>query len=217
MQNVNKAPDQKRRRQIALGLFLAGLGMILAVMWGLWSFLHNESGVLIVTSRPSGAEVVLNRRPTDLLTTAFFSDLPADSFVVSARMDGYRPVPPTQGVTIKSWDTTRVTFIMAPIARGDKRPLPIVSGTPHNWKWRVVMIKSDPEDAALIADDRELGVRTPVTLLFEPGLHHLQAVWADGARSFKNISIDPDLSQADVTMRPMTYEKFGAAHKDTTR
>jgi hypothetical protein len=196
-----------RRRRVVLGLILSGIAMILAILWGIWSVLHRQTGVLIVTSRPPGAEVILNHRPTNLLTSAFLSDLPADSFIVSLRMDGHRPIPPTQGITIMPNETTRVTFLMAPIVRGDQRDLPLVSGTVHNWQWRVVRINSIPDSAALVIDDKELGVRTPLTVLLEPGLHHLQAVWADGARSFKNLMIDPAQSQPEITMRPATYEK----------
>lgn len=198
--------DPARRRQVVLGLFLTGIAMVLVILWGIWAVLHNQSGVLIVTSRPSGAEVILNKRPTNLLTNAFLSDLPADSFIVSVRLDGHRPVPPTQGVTIQPSETTRVTFLLAPISRGDMRELPSVSGKPHDWQWRIVRINSAPEGAALIVDDKELGVTLPATILFEPGLHHLQARWPDSARSFKNIMIDQSTTQPEITLRPVTYE-----------
>jgi hypothetical protein len=204
LQNFHK--HESRRRTI-LTLILSGLGLILAVWWGIWAIMHNETGVLIVTSKPSGAEVILNHRPTDLLTSAFLSDLPADSFIVSLRMDGHRPIPAQQGVTIHPRDTTRVTFLLAPIARGDNRDLPPVSGKPHDWKWRSVRIHSNPEGAALVVDESELGVETPVTVLLEPGLHHVQVRWADGARGYKNIVISPSETQADITLQPATYEK----------
>jgi hypothetical protein len=190
-----------------LGLTLSGLGIVLAILWGIWSVMHNETGVLIVTSFPHGAEVILNERPTDILTSAFLSDLPADSFLISLRMDGHRPVPPTQGVRIMPNETTRVTFIMAPIERGDRRTLPTVSGRPHNWQWRSVRISSSPDSAALIVDDKELGIRTPLTLLLAAGLHHLQARWPDGARDYKNVTIDASQSPPEIMMRPATYEK----------
>jgi hypothetical protein len=203
---IDQQKDPARRRRVILGLLLSGIAIILAILWGIWAVLHKQSGVLIVTSRPIGAEVILNHRPTNLLTNAFLADLPADSFVVSVRMDGHRPVPPTQGVTIQPGETTRVTFLMAPIARGDSRKLPTVSGTAQNWLWRIVKINSAPDDASLVVDDKELGITTPATVLFEPGLHHLQARWPDGARSFKNIMIDQSTSQPEIVMRPMTYE-----------
>jgi len=204
---IDQQKDPARRRQVILGLLLSGLAMVMAVLWGVWAVLHKQSGVLIVTSRPIGAEVVLNHRPTNLLTNAFLADLPADSFMVSVRMDGHRPVPPTQGVTIQPGETTRVTFLMAPIARGDTRQLPRVAGTAQNWQWRIVKINSTPDSAALIVDDKELGITTPATVLFESGLHHLQARWPDGARSFKNVVIDPSTSQPEIMLRPVTYIK----------
>ena len=213
----DKREDPRRRRQVALGLLLSGMGMILAVLWGIWAVLHNETGVLIVTSHPPGAEVILNRRPTDLLTSAFLSGLPADSFLVSLRMDGHRPVPPTQGARIAPNETTRVTFIMAPIERGDRRPLPPVSGRTQNWQWRSVRIRSDPDSAAIIVDDKELGIRTPMTLLLSPGLHHLQARWLDGAHDYKNVTIDPSQSPSQVTMKPATYESFPKPKKGLLR
>lgn len=181
--------------------------MIAALLWGVWAAMHSQTGVLIVTSRPSGAEVVLNYRPTNLITNAFLSDLPADSFIVTVRMDGHRPVPPTQGVTIQPNETTRVTFLMAPIVRGDTRQLPKVSGTTLNWQWRILRINSVPDGASLIINEKELGVSAPATVLLEPGLHHLQARWPDGARSFKNVMIDQSTSQPEITLRPVTYEK----------
>lgn len=202
--------NHARRRQVLLGLILSGLGIVLAILWGIWAVSHKQTGVLIVTSRPSGAEVILNGRPTDLLTAAFLSDLPADSFLISLRLDGHRPIPPTQGVRIMPNETTRVTFLMAPVQRGDVRPLPQVSGRPpQNWEWRMVRINSQPEDAALVIDGHEMGIRTPVTLLLEPGLHHVEARWPDGAKSFKNVTIDPAYTQPEITLRPVTYETPG--------
>lgn len=209
--------DPHRRRQVVLGLVLSSAGLFLALLWGIWAVMHNETGVLIVTSRPSGAEVILNRRPTDLLTTAFLSDLPADSFVISLRMDGHRPIPPSQGVRIQPGDTTRVTFLMSPISRGDHRELPQVSGKSRDWQWRIVRIKTIPDDAAIIADDQELTVRTPATLLLEPGLHHIQARWPDGSRAYKNVTIDPAESQPELILRPVTYETYIKMRKDTLR
>ena len=203
------------RRRVLFSMILSGVAIVFAIWWGVWAVLHDETGVLIVTSRPGGAEVILNRRPTDLLTTAFLSDLPADSFIVSLRMDGHRPIPPQQGVTIQPSETTRVTFLMSPIARGDHRELPRVSGTPLHWKWKSVRISSVPEGAAVVVDDRELGVETPVTILFESGLHHLQARWADGSKSFKNIMIDPSQTQPEIIMRPATYERLTPAEGDS--
>ena len=213
----DEAKRHRSRRRVVLSLLMSGIALVLAVWWGVWAVLHDETGVLIVTSRPSGAEVILNHRPTDLLSTAFLSDLPADSFVVSLRMDGHRPIPPQQGVTIQPNETTRVTFLMSPIVRGDHRELPRVSGTSLNWKWRSVHISSLPEGAAIVADDRELGVETPVTILFEQGLHHLQARWPDGSKSFKNVMIDASQTQPDIIMRPATYERLTPADRDKTR
>ncbi len=212
---AEKDGHHSTRRRVILSLVLSAAALVLAVWWGIWAVLRDETGVLIVTSRPSGAEVILNRRPTDLLTTAFLSDLPADSFMVSLRMDGYRPIPPQQGVTVMPNETTRVTFLLSPIARGDHRELPRVSGTPHNWKWRSVRVSSVPEGASLVVDDRELGIETPVTILFEPGLHHLQARWPDGTKSFKNVMIDPSQTQPEIVMHPVTYERRTPAGKDT--
>jgi len=208
MTKTDSDADTQARRRSVLGLILSGIGIALAILWGLWALLHNQTGVLIVTSRPSGAEVILNSRPTNLVTTAFLSDLPADSFIVSLRLDGYRPIPPSQGVTIQPNETTRVTFLLSPTVRGDSRPMPVVQGKPHDWQWRTLRITSVPDSAAIIVDDKELGVRTPVTVVLEAGLHHLQARWPDGRRAYKNIRIDPSSSQPDVIMRPVTYEKF---------
>jgi hypothetical protein len=213
----DKLENPRRRRQVVLGLVLSGLALVMALLWGIWAVLHNETGVLIVTSHPPGAEVILNRRPTDLLTSAFLSDLPADSFLVSLRLDGHRPVPPAQGVRIAPNETTRVTFIMAPIERGDRRPLPPVSGRSTNWQWRSVRVRSDPDSAAIIVDDKELGIRTPLTLLLDPGVHHVQARWPDGARDFKNVTIDPSQSPPQITMKPATYESYPRPKKGILR
>ncbi|MBI5058385.1 PEGA domain-containing protein [candidate division KSB1 bacterium] len=205
------------RRRALSGLLVSAALIVLAILWGVWALLRNQTGVLIVTSRPSGAEVVLNKRPTDLLTTAFLSDLPADSFIVSLRLDGHRPVPPVQGVRIQPNDTTRVTFIMAQIARGDDRKLPPVTGSAPNWKWKTVRIDSDPPGSALVVDDRELGVITPATVLLGQGLHHLEARWPDGTKAFKNVTISPAESQPELMLRPQTYERPGAVRQDTLK
>ena len=123
-------------------------------------------------------------------------------FEVSLRLDGHRPVPPKQGITIQPGETTHVTFFLQPIVRGDRRDLPEVTGTSQNWQWRIVRINSAPPDAALIVDDKELGVRTPATVLLESGLHHVQARWSDGARAFKNVTIDPGAVAARTGAAP---------------
>lgn len=195
-----------RKRRLALKLLLTGLGMILMIWLGIWAVLHRETGVLIVTSRPTGAEVILNRKPTNLLTNAFLCDLPADSFIISLRMDGHRPVPPTQRIGVQPNETTRVTFLMAPIRRGDVRELPPVSGMPHNWQWRIIKINSEPPGAAIMVDDKELGVTAPLTVLFEPGEHYLQARWPDGTKGFKTVDIEAGSTQPDIIMKPVTYK-----------
>ncbi len=209
--------DIPHRRRVVIGLSLSSFGMVLALLWGVWAILTREAGVLIVTSHPSGAEVILNKRPTDLLTAAFLSNLPADSFIVSLRLDGHRPIPPTQGVRVRAGDTTRVTFLMAPITRGDRRELPVVSGKTQDWQWRILHIGSIPDSAAISVDDQELTLHTPATLLMEPGLHHLQARWPDGSRAFKNVTIDPAQSQSDITLRPVTYETLPRSGKGRMR
>jgi hypothetical protein len=209
--------DIPHRRGVVIGLIVSSIGMVLALLWGVWAILTREAGVLIVTSRPAGAEVILNKRPTNLLTAAFFSDLPADSFIVSLRLDGHRPIPPTQGVRVRAGDTTRVTFLLAPISRGDRRELPPVSGKPQDWQWRITRISSIPDSALIAVDDRELELHTPVTLLLEPGLHHLQAHWRDGSRAYKNVTIDPAQSQSDITLRPVTYETMPRSGKGMMR
>jgi hypothetical protein len=148
---------------------------------------------------------VLNRRPTTLITNAFFSGLPADSFIVSVRQDGFRPVPPEQGISLKPNDTTRVTFLMAPISLEDTRELPKAYSRPYRWEWRQIRLNSEPQGAEIVVDDMKTGMQTPCDFLFEAGKHHLQAHWPNGAKDFKNIVIDPAISHPEILFKPATY------------
>jgi hypothetical protein len=181
--------------------------MLLAVAAGVWSIMRDESSVLIITSNPIGAEVVLNYRPVGIRSNAILCGLPADSFVVSLRMDGHRPVPPEHGVRLRPNDTTRVNFFLAPVARGDERELPRATGAPYKWQWRVVRLNSEPPGAEIVIEDQKTGVLTPANILFESGTHHLQAHWPNGAKSYKNVFIDPAQSQPDVIFQPATYQQ----------
>jgi hypothetical protein len=201
----NPENDKTTEKRVIRNLIISGVIMVLALVAGFWSAIRHEASVLIVTSRPSGAEIVLNRRPTKLITNAFFAGLPADSFVVSVRQDGFRPVPPEQGVSLKPNDTTRVTFLMSPISREDTRQLPVAYSTPYRWEWRQVRFNSEPEGAEVIVDEVHTGMKTPCDFLFEPGKHHLQANWPNGAKDFKNITVDPAQSHPEVIFKPVTY------------
>lgn len=46
---------------------------------------------------------------------------------------------------------------------------------------------------------------TPANFVFDRGLHHLQAHWPNGAKSFKNVVIEPSSTQPDILFRPATY------------
>lgn len=197
------SPRGKRRQLIRI--WAAAFLMLAAITLGVVSWLRNESSVLIVTSSPGGAEVVLNFRPTDITTNAYFSGLSADSFAVTLRLDGYRPVPNEQYLRLEAGDTSRVTFIMAPVQRGDERVLARADGLPYKWQWKRVRMNSEPPGAEIIIDDVPTGLYTPANVVFERGLHHLQALWPNGAKSFKNVFIDPQTSQPTVLFRPATY------------
>ncbi|MCB1059308.1 MAG: PEGA domain-containing protein [Calditrichaeota bacterium] len=193
------------RRRALIRILVAIVLMLAAIAMGVLSWLRDESAVLIVTSAPKGAEVVLNFRPSGVMTNAYISDLPADSFAVSLRQDGFRPFPFVQWIRLQSGDTTRVNFFMRPIARGDERELPRADGAPHKWQWKTVAINSDPPGAEVIIDDVPTGLLTPANFVFDRGLHHLQANWPNGAKSFKNVIIEPSTTQPNILFRPATY------------
>jgi hypothetical protein len=197
--------DKVTEKRVVRNLIFSGLIIVLALAAGFWSATRHEASTLIVTSRPAGAEVVLNRRPTDLFTNAFFAGLPADSFIVSVRKDGYRPVPLEQGVSLKPDDTTRVTFLMSPILPEDTRELPRVIGKPYRWEWRRLKLNSDPQGAEIVLDDIHTGLLTPCDFLFEAGKHHIQAHWPNGAKAFRNVVVDPGASRSELILRPETY------------
>lgn len=196
-------PRSKRRQLIRI--WASALFMIAAITLGVASWLRNEASVLIVTSTPIGAEVVLNYRPTDILTNAYFSGLSADSFAVTLRLDGYRPVPNEQYLRLNAGDTSRVTFIMAPVNRGDERLPARADGLPYKWQWKKVRVNSEPQGAEIIINDVPTGLFTPATVVFDRGLHHLQAHWPNGAKSYKNVLIEPQTSQPNILFRPATY------------
>ncbi len=197
--------DLREKRRVLIRIWIAAVLMLASVVIGLMSWLRNEASVLIVTSSPPGAEVVLNNRPTYVHTNAYMSGLPADSFIVTLRMDGYRPVPHELSLRLDAGDTTRITFFLAPIAQGDDRELPRSDGLPYKWQWRYVRMNSEPPGAELVIDDVRTGLLTPANAIFEHGLHHLQAHWPNGAKAYKNLLISPESSQPDVMFRAATY------------
>ncbi len=199
--------NPKARRRALIRIWFAVALMLAAVIMGVHSWLRNETAVLIVTSSPIGAEVVLNYRPTGAETNAYISDLPADSFSVALRQDGYRPIPPEQWIRLQAGDTTRLNFFLQPIVRGDQRELPRANSTPYKWAWKYVEINSEPPGAEIVIDDVHTGLLTPANFVFDRGLHHLQAHWPNGAKSFKNLIIEPTTTQPNILFRPATYIK----------
>lgn len=193
------------RRRALIRIWVAVVLMLAAIAMGVVSWLRDESAVLIITSAPKGAEVVLNFRPTGAMTNSYISDLPADSFAVTLRQDGFRPVPNEQWIRLQAGDTTRLNFFMRPIQRGDERELPRTDGVPYKWQWKTVAINSDPPGAEVIIDDVHTGLTTPANFVFDRGLHHLQANWPNGAKSFKNVIIEQSATQPNILFRPATY------------
>jgi hypothetical protein len=201
----NKSKEIAARKRVVRWMTISGSVIVLAMLAGVWSVVRHAEAVLIVTSRPAGAEVVLDYRPTNVLTNAFLSGLPADSMIVSVRRDGYRPVPPSQGVRLTPNDTTRVTFILAAISAEDSRELPPASGRPYRWAWRHVRMNSNPPGAEIVINDMNTKLLTPAEFLLEAGRYHLRAHWPNGAKAYKNISVDPAESHPDVLFQPATY------------
>ena len=201
----NQAKEAAAQRRVVRNMIVSGLTLVLAIAAGFFMLARPEEAVLIVTSQPEGGEVVLNYRPTGAKTSALLADLPADSFVVSLRMDGHRPVPAEQGVRLLPNDTTRITFLMSAIKLEDERTLPRADGKPYSWEWRHVRLTSEPTGALIMLEDYDTGLKTPAEMLLPKGVHHLQAHWPNGAKSFKNVSIDPNESAPDVIFLPMTY------------
>lgn len=200
MESKTKSPH--KRRQMLLGMLLCVLIIVGATWYGVWALLHREVGVLIVVSRPPGAEVILNNRPTNLLTPAFLSNMPADSFLVTLRREGHRPVPSTQRAMIQPNETTRTIFFMAPISQDDNRELPRIRDTYKDWDWRVVHIECDPENAAFLVDGREVHVRPPVTLLLEGGAHKIELIWPDGRHAHETVVLRPGQASQTVRLKP---------------
>lgn len=197
--------NPQARRRALIRIWVASALIVAAIVLGVLSWMRDESAVLIVTSSPAGAEVVLNFRPTGAETNAYVSDLPADSVIVTLRQDGFRPIPSEQRIRLQAGDTTRLAFFLQPIARGDQRGLPRADGAPYKWQWKYVEMNSDPPGAHVIIDDVATGLFTPANFVFDRGLHHLQADWPNGAKSFKNVIIEPSTTQPNIFFRPATY------------
>ena len=185
-----------------LGMLLCILVILGATWYGIWALLHRDVGVLIVISRPPGAEVILNHRPTNLLTPAFLSNLPADSFLVTLRREGHRPVPILQQVGVQPNETTRTVFFMAPISEYDTRELPEVHRRYRDWDWRIVHIECEPENAAVRVDEREVHVRPPLTLLLEGGTHNIELIWPDGRRATETVLLRPGQASQTIRLKP---------------
>ncbi len=200
MTEKTKSPHKKR--QLLLGMLLCILVILGATWYGIWALLHREAGVLIVISRPPGAEVILNRRPTNLLTPAFLSNLPADSFIVTLRREGHRPVPFIQHVVIQANETTRTVFFMSPITKYDTRELPEVLSAYSDWDWRIVHIECEPANATVRIDEREVHVRPPLTLLLEGGSHDIELIWPDGRRATGTVLLRPGQASQTVRLKP---------------
>ena len=191
----------KKRRTI-LGMLLCALVIIGATWYAVWALLHRDVGVLIVISRPPGAEVILNSRPTNLLTPAFLSGLPADTFVVSLRREGHRPVPIMQRTTVQPNETTRTVFFMTPISRDDTRELPEVDRSFKEWNWRIVRVECEPENGTVWVDERQIHVRPPVTLLLEGGVHNMEVIWPDGRRKTESVALRPGQAPQTLRLKP---------------
>jgi hypothetical protein len=202
---ANPQDEAALRRRLKIRLWASALILSAAVVLGALSLVRNDAAVLIITSEPDGGEVVLSYRPTGITSDAMLAGLPADSFIVTLRKDGFRPVPAEQGVRLESGDTTRITFILSPVARGDERELPRADGPRYRWQWKIVTLLSEPPRANITIDDVPTGMTAPATMSLTKGLHHLQAEWPNGAKSFKNVLIDPNATQPDVIFKPVTY------------
>lgn len=183
-------------------MLLCALAIMGATWYAVWALLHREAGVLIVISRPPGAEVILNNRPINLLTPAFLSDLPADTFVVSLRREGHRPVPILQRAMIQPNETTRTVFFMAPIGLHDTRELPEVGRRFKDWNWRIVRVECEPDDGAVFVDGREIHVRPPLTLLLEGGTHRVEIVWPDGRHGTETVTLRPGQAPQTLLLKP---------------
>lgn len=203
--NTSHQDDPKLGRRLKIRLWISAFVLSAAIVLGVLSFFRNDAAVLIVTSQPDGGEVVLNHRPTGITSDAILTGLPADSFIVTLRKDGFRPVPAEQGVRLESGDTTRVNFLLSPVVRGDDRQMPRADGSRYRWQWKIVTLHSEPEGASITIDDIPTGMTTPMTISLGKGLYHLQASWPSGAKSYKNVLMDPNTTQPDVLFKPVTY------------
>ncbi len=107
-----------------------------------------------------------------------------------------------QLVLVQPNDTTRTVFFMAPIDKYDSRELPRVHETYKDWDWRVVHIESEPENASVLVDGREVHVRPPVTLLLEGGAHLIELIWPDGRRADETVVLRPGQASQTIRLKP---------------
>jgi hypothetical protein len=190
------------KRQTMLGMALCALVILAATWFAVWALLHRETGVLVVVSRPPGAEVILNTHPTNLLTPAFLSDLPADSFLVTLRREGFRPVPIMQRATVQPNETTRTVFFMAPISPYDTREFPDIGIPYKDWNWRILHLECEPDSAFARVDGRDIHIRPPVTLLLEGGTHLIELTWPDGRTASETVSLRPGQASQTIRLKP---------------
>jgi hypothetical protein len=185
-----------------LGMALCALVILSATWYAVWALLHREAGVLVVISRPPGAEVILNGHPTNLLTPAFLSDLPADSFLVTLRREGHRPVPIMQSAAVQPNETTRTVFFMAPISPYDNRELPEIDVPFKDWNWRIIRLECEPDSATARVDGRDIHVRPPLTVLLEGGTHHIELTWPDGRTARETVNLRPGQASQTLRLKP---------------
>lgn len=152
-----------------------------------------ETGSLNVTSSPPGARIIIDDDPTDRVTNATISDLPAGTYAVRVEDPNFS-VPADEWVEIRAGATSRVHFDGEPLRGG-------------------VEIRSVPAGAWIAVDGTNTSRRTNATLDdLSVGIHTL-TVSKDGylpAHRTIPITGDPD-GPVIVCLTPAYSETDGAA------
>ena len=89
--------------------FVLFAAVVYGAYWLLWS---ERSGSISVASSIPGAEVLINSSPTNQKTPVIIKRLPADSYEISVRMEGYIPSPEFQLIQVAKGSRIAVSFGM---------------------------------------------------------------------------------------------------------
>jgi len=131
--------------------------------------LQSATSGLYVSSRPSGAQVLIANHPAG--RTPITLDLAPNSYDLALKLDGYETY--TGNAQVKSNVQTTLEAELTPQSKG------------RAW----VDVQSDPAGAEILVDDVATGMTTPSRVPTSPGMHRVTIVKKQGAPVMRRILV----------------------------